>query len=291
MKKIIILIVLTALITLPQLAQAKKMSISLGSVTGNNTSQSDLDIYKSLIKNAIANHKKGIFVEEGGKYEMSGEINRLKQMYIVILSLNKDEKTIRSQSTKIYSFDEIDVAAKRLVAALIEDKDLIDTAERGVVLEKEQEEITRLKSIGGWEFGMGIGIPFTKALKSQKSMFAFGGGYMWDVGRFLIELRSDLLFGYNQATMNAMSFTVGGHYIPFTTRTMAVYTGLDAGFAHANDSLTNGKSGFGIAGNAGILFLRQYDINLDVRLRTMVITTKLNGKIPVIGTLLVGIRY
>lgn len=273
---------------------AADLKIALGTVQGNGkqVAEEKLNTLRSLLKSEIDEHEKSVLLDDASAadFVLNADLNRLEQSYILVLVL-KNSKESRTRKTKLEDFDEIDVAVKRLVAAVVEDKDLEDTAERGVILDKEQSEPTRMNSIGGTTLSFGVAVPVTNAIDSHKAMFAFAGGYSWDLQRFLLELRGDSYIGYDDAGMNTTSFSVGGHYVFSDTRMSAVYSGIDLGFIHIAKDLLDDKSGFSVAGNLGVILLRYADINVDLRLRVQAMADKFNGKVPVFGAFLVGLRF
>lgn len=292
MKKIFLFLSLISFfIYAPSAYTASSQAFSLGKVDGHGVESGQIDTLKALIKSEIVSHENTSYVEGKNSTVIDATITKLDKQILVVLNSRVGLKILQSERTKIDSWDEIDVVVKRLVTALIENKPLEETAERGVVLGTEQQSATRVKSISGWTFALGGGFPMTNSLGSYKPMFAFGGGYGWDVDHFLVELRADFQVGYNDADMNVSSFSLGGHYIWLDQRKIAAYSGIDLGFASAEDNVGTSKNGFALGGNTGILLLRNADINLDLRFRLMTITDKLNNSVPVIGSTLIGIRF
>ena len=248
-----------------------KTTYSVAPAIGTGVDVHKLEIFERLVRNEVAKHSQATLVEKNAHVQLFPELTRLEHTYILIITAEKEKTWTQTKKAKLQNFDELDTGVARVVSAIIEGKEIEQTAERGTVLKEEQDEPTRVKSISCCEIALGAALPFSDALRSHKTMYALGIGYMWDINDFLVELRSDLQFGMNDARMNASSFSVGGHYVPINARTTALYTGVDLGFVHIDDNNTKGKSGFGIAGNVGVLFFRHADINVDVRFRTMVI--------------------
>jgi len=71
----------------------------------------------------------------------------------------------------------------------------------------------------------------------------------------------------------------------------AVYSGVDLGVIHVAKDLLDDKTGFSVAGNLGVILLRYADINVDLRLRVQTMVDKFNGKVPVFGAFLIGLRF
>ncbi len=282
-------IFLFLILLFPVAAQAKK-SVALGEVTGTGVDQDDIDSVRSLLYSEITAHPKARYDDQDYKLLITGEITRLRRSYILTVFGTTDDGTF-SEKAKLQNFDEIDVAAKRLVAAIIEDKSVEQTAERGEVLEEEQEEPTRVRSIQGWEIGFGGAVPLTDAFQNRDPFYVFSGGYFFDVRRFFIELRGDFQIGYNDSSKNLSTLTIGGHYFFHNARSWSSYFGLEAGFGGAVDESFADSTGFVGAADVGVMLLRQTDINIDLRWRTSVLANKLNGEVPVTSALMIGVVF
>jgi len=183
-----------------------------------------------------------------------------------------------------------------MLSAILENTEVKETAERGNILKIEQAGQTRLKSVGGFETTIGMMAPMTDALGTYTPMYGIGFGYIWDLDPFLLEARTDFMGGFNKNKKFAISGNLGADYILYSGRQYAVFTGMELGFAkfrgdYADYGFERSKSGFLVGGDFGAILFRHADVNLDLRLRTMVLTDKLNGSVPVLGGLLVGIRF
>ena len=265
--------------------------VSVGDVQGSGLSDRKLESVRSLIKSEVMEHEDTRLVERGGEMEIEGEINRFEYSYLVILTAKKDGEFIRSRKAKMSNFDEIDVVIKRLVAAILENKKVEETAERGAVLEKEQRDPTVVKATSGYELSLGGAVPFTNALLSHQPMYAISMGYLWNIDKFLLEGRADFQGAFNDIDTSSISTTIGGHYIWHETRQVSLFSGLELGFAHLEDDRFSGKSGFATGFDIGALLFRHANINVDVRFRTMILADKFNRSVPVVGSLMVGLIF
>lgn len=271
---------------------AAKERISVGKVDGSGVTQQELKAVENLLRSEIISHGGAELVESGGDMTINASVSQLKDNYIVMLTGTRSNGEKQSEKTKIASFDEVDVAIKRLVAAMIEGVHVQQTAERGAVFSGEQREMTRVKSIAGWEFFLGAGWPITDALKSHETMWALGIGYGWDVYDWLVDIRADFQAGFGEVRTNTMSFTIGTSYVWLNQRKFGLFSGAEMGFAHVrSDDYDDSKSGFTLVADTGILFLRHSNINLDLRMRAMFLTDNFNGEVPIIGGLLIGLHW
>ncbi len=268
-----------------------KTHVTLGEVTGTGVDDRQIETVRNLVYSEIVAHPKAEYVDEGYDLEILAELTRLQRTYILTLYGYNPEGDATSEKAKLEDFDEIDVAVKRLVAALIEGKSVTQTAERGEVLEEEQREPTRVKSIQGWEIALGGAYPLTDALDNQEMMYALSVGYFFDIQQFFIELRGDFQMGYNDSSKSMTSFTIGGDYFYYNGRVVGAYAGVELGFGGATDEDLDESVGFVGAVDVGFMLLRQADINIDVRLRTSVLATEFNGQTPVTSALMVGVVF
>ena len=274
----------------PNLAHAKTQ-VTLGPVTGTGVDEHKIETVRNLVYSEIVAHPKAEYVDEDFDLEIVVELTRLQRSYILTLYGYNQDGESTSEKAKLSDFDEIDVAAKRLVAAIIENKSVSKTAARGEVLEQEQREPTRVKSIQGWEIALGGAYPLTDALDNQDAMFALAVSYFFDVERFFVELRGDFQMAYNDSSRSLTSFTVGGNYFYYNGRTVGAYVGVGLGFGGATDEDLDESVGFVGSVDVGFMLLRHADINIDVRLRNSILATKFNGETPMTSALMVGVVF
>jgi len=268
-----------------------KTHVTLGQVNGTGVDDHQIATVEQLLYSEMVAHPDAEYDAENFDLEIAAEITRLQRSYILIVYGYGRDDTVRSEKAKLVNFDEIDVAVKRLVAAIIEGKSVAKTARRGEVLDEEQHEPSRVKSIQGWQFSLGGSYPLTDALQNDEIKPAFAMGYFFDLGQFFIELRGDFQIGYNDSSSSITSFTVGGDYFFHTARTFGTYAGLEFGFGAATDESFDDAAGFVGAFDVGIMFLRHADINIDLRLRTSVLMTKFNDELPITSALMVGLIF
>lgn len=262
----------------------------VGTIEGSSLTDDQKQLIHTLIEDEISRHATLSKENDKPRGTIDISLTHLDRAYLVQASLQGQKKTKREE-LKISSLDEIDVAVRRLAAALLEGVSVGETAERGSAVDAEQREPSKLRSIRGWEVYFGGAWPLTDSFGSHKTMYNFGIGHTWDVRKFLIEIAGHFQAGYNDLDMGTTSIGVGLHRVFFERRTTAFYAGPDFGFAIADDVGSKSKSGFGIAGNAGLILFRQADINMDMRFRLMMLADKLNGEVPVTGSFSVGIRF
>lgn len=268
-----------------------KTKVTQGEVTGTGVNEHQIETVRNLVYSEIVAHPNAEYVDADYDLEIVAELSRLQHTYILTMYAYNPDGDVTSKKAKLEDFDEIDVAIKRLVAAFIEGKSVHQTAERGEVLEQEQHEPARVKSIQGWEIALGGAYPLTDALEDQTAMYAFSIGYFFDIQQFFIELRGDFQMGYNDSSKSMSSFTIGGDYFYYNGRMLGAYAGVELGFGGATDEDLDESVGFVAAADVGVMLLRQADVNIDVRLRTSVLTSEFNGHTPITSALMVGVVF
>lgn len=278
--------------------RAEPITARLVTVEGTEVRPSQTDIVRTLIESDLIGHS-GVRLLSGddpetAQMEITATLNRLGESYLLILSARLANGEQRSQKHKVAVFDEIDVATGRLVAALIEDVDLSATVERGAVLEAEQEPESFVKSTVGFELGLGPSWPVSNALSDHGTMWGVHFAVVWDVRDVLVDLRTDFQFGNDHADTFAFSTTIGSRYVWYEARRFGLYTGIEVGFGYVRSESPSPnieRSAFLVGGNTGILFLRHSDINLDVRARVVMYTESVDGSLPVLLGVGLGIRF
>ncbi len=80
----------------------------------------------------------------------------------------------------------------------------------------------------------------------------------------------------------------------WSARRFGLYSGLELGIGHVRTNIGPGHTdltGFALAASTGVLLLRHSDINLDLRFRLLVIADQMNGAVPVLGGITLGVRF
>ena len=270
-----------------------KTRVALGTVEGTNVEKTELKTLENLIISEIIRHKKALYTEYSSDADSVINANLMALDYEMILTITYvGIKNSKSEQLKLYSFDEIDVATKRLVAAVIEGKPVQNTKARGDIVMNDKRDQEQYNSIRGFLVSLGIATPLNTAIGDYKPMYNVGLAYRFDVDRFLLEVRSDFQVGYNESDMSLFNFSLGGNYIFYENRSLAAYAGADVGFGFVHPENTrDGQGGFMTNFNVGAVLLRYADVNLDVRLRTSVMANMVNNLVPVTTGVLVGISF
>ena len=94
-------------------------------VEGSDVEDVELDVTRSLVESDLIAHPDVRLLSdrdpEEAEMQVTGELNRLGESYLLILTARFPDGERRSRRQKVASFDEIDVASRRLVTALVED--------------------------------------------------------------------------------------------------------------------------------------------------------------------------
>lgn len=274
------------------------LKVKMGTFDGKSIDAGSLDVVKTLVRGELQQERAYDVVESGEEAVVDGTVIRLESSYILQIRLaEKGERPIARQ-TKISSFEEMDVAAKRVVTALAHNISVEDTVKRGGVFSREEKEPSRVKAVRGKELLLGLGLPLFSVAddtgeKHTPLLAAISFGNAWDVRRFLIEARGDLLIAMNGQGVGAINGSLAGLYLIDDDGQMAPFVGPELGFGVGMSDWGDALFGFHLGVNAGVLFLREADINLDVRLRLSGEFRELaaTGKYPFFASLLVGLHY
>lgn len=293
--------VLTAallVLCVPFAAQAAPPTARLVSIDGVEVRTTEVDVLRTLLESDLIAHPGVILLSDDdpadAEMEITASLTRLNENYLVVLTARFEDGEQRSRRHKILTFDEVDVASQRLVASLVEDVEVFDTAERGVILEEEQEPESVVKSTRTFELGLGSAWPISNALDDHGTMYGFHGAINFEVRDFMVDLRSDFQFGNDDVDTFAFTTTLGGRYMWYDGRRFGLYSGFEVGYGYVvveEPGHNPDRGGFLVGGNTGILMLRHSDINLDLKLRVVSLVERLQGELPVLLGLGIGLRF
>ncbi len=214
---------------------------------------------------------------------LKGMITKLEN--VLLLKVSFQGAIQRSRQVRLSSFDEMDTAAKRVVHALLKDIKLEDTATEGFALNQDEKSRSRVKSIKGWQLGIGVANSNNTRAAGENSLWAFNLGYAWDLKDVFLEIRYDIANSFESAGDSTGSFTLGAQYLFKNFQTTSLFAGGEFGFGGITDS------SFVFAGDVGAIFLRHADINLETRFRLAAFARKQEGKQSMVGTALVGLHF
>ncbi|MEZ4815135.1 MAG: hypothetical protein R3A80_08035 [Bdellovibrionota bacterium] len=150
----------------------------------------------------------------------------------------------------------------------------------------------RRESLKSLEFSFGATLPVSRAYDKKDAHYSFGLGYVWDVDAAFIEARVDHLNRFSGSpTQHYTAFTAGGNFIFLDDELWAAFAGANVGLGFAKVQGTDLKGGFHIGGDIGALFLRQADVNLDLRLRLIYNTADIASSSPFFLGFIAGIHF
>ncbi len=267
-------------------------------VDGAEVRDAEIDVTRTLVESDLIAHPDVRLLSdrdpEQAQMDVTGQLTKLGESYLLILTARFEDGQQRSRRQKIVNFDEIDVASQRLVAALVENVEVFDTVERGAVLEQEQKPEELVASDLGFEVGFGTAWPLSDSLGDHGTMYGFHGAIVGDIRDFLVDLRADFHFGNDEVDTFAFTTTIGGRYVWYDARRFGLYSGMEVGYGYVwseEPGHNPDKSAFLVGLQSGVLLLRHADINLDLRGRILMLTEELDGDLPVLFTLGIGLRF
>ncbi len=150
----------------------------------------------------------------------------------------------------------------------------------------------RQESLKSLEFSFGAMLPASRAYDKKDAHYSLGIGYVWDVDVAFIEARADHSNRFSgQPTQHYTSFTAGGNYIFFDDELWAAFAGANVGLGFSKVEGNDMKGGFHLGADIGALFLRQADVNLDVRMRFAYNTADIASSHPFFLGFIAGIHF
>lgn len=152
-----------------------------------------------------------------------------------------------------------------------------------------QERQESLKSIG---ISFGASLPVTRAFDKKDPHYTFGLSYIWDINEAFIEARADHMNRFSGSpTQHYTAFTAGGNYVFLDEGVWAMFAGGNLGLGFSKVQGVDTKGGFHLGADIGALFLRQADVNLDLRLRFAYNTADIADSHPSFLGFIAGIHF
>lgn len=271
---------------------ADRVKVKLGDIESQNARAGEAEVVKALVRSELRNE--GSFqLTTDADTTLSGSLIRLESAYLIQLRIEREDHPTVSRQARAGNLDEMDVAVRRVVKALAENVSVENTVRRGEVLERERELPSRVQSIKGYEAFVGFGFPLFETGGSKPLLGDFSFGHAWDVRRFLLELRGDALFAINGDGVGSITGVLGAAYFLTEGSTASMFLGGEFGFGIGFVDWSNPHFGMSFGGNIGAVFLREADVNLDLRLRVSAIANSMGASdaIPVFMTILAGLHF
>jgi len=160
--------------------------------------KSKAQVFAELIKSYIASldDHKVANKEESSDFILAPKVVEAGDSFIVFVDKKKGSNTVFGQMIKIDDFDEIDIATKRLVNAVIDEKDIKNSRKIGEVTKNEEEQPrTRVSTEGHWY--LGFGPAFASGLNSKNTLLKYSFGYAWELDQNMIQIYIDAARGTN----------------------------------------------------------------------------------------------
>jgi hypothetical protein len=269
-------------------------TVSIGDVTGTGLSYEEIDVVESLLEGELLVYDQVRIVKTDADMVISARITRLDLKYMLVVTGVEPSGTSRSRQQKIESFDEVDVAIRNLVRAVVEDLPEESPSGVGKAVDEKQSRPPKEKSIAGWNVSGGAGWSMSDAISNNGTLFAGSVGYVWEVSEVLLELRTDFQVGFEKFDVGADSGSLALSYVWFDRGGFGLFSGGQVGMGYFNGD--NGsdevsKFDFVYGAHTGILLLRNSDITLDLRFHVMLLAEEHNGSVPAIGMALIGIHF
>lgn len=146
-----------------------------------------------------------------------------------------------------------------------------------------------LKSVG---VSFGASLPMSRAYDNKDPHYTFGLSYIWDIDVAFVEARLDHMNRFSGSpTQHYTAVTAGGNYIFINEEIWAAFAGANVGLGFSKVEGVDTKGGFHMGADLGALFLRQADVNLDLRLRLVYNTADIASSHPFFMGFIAGIHF
>lgn len=239
---------------------------------------------------------------DGSDWMLSPNLLKLGDSYVLTIEKRKSKSgpIVFSESMKSTSMSNMDVTAKRLVQAVLEQKRFEETADVTNITEEETSRNTkRYEATRQWILGFGPG--WAGHLNSPGGGFSFLLGYEWGLDPdYSVDLSYFTAGGKGSDNSRFTDFTLGGTYYLKRTK-ISPYATARFGYGGANmnsdcsisQTCYSENSATGWTGSlaGGVKFFRTSSVNLSIGLRYSLLFTALNGRNPSLTSLILAVHY
>ncbi len=283
------------LLALPALAE----QVRIGDVRGNDLSPSEIATVRSLLQSQLRQQPGVIVVDESARGPVSiidAEVSRWGQGLILIVELDRPSAPPISRNTRATEFRDVDVAIADLVDEVIFASREMDPAGDALPPAPIEQPDPQRPRRGRTAFSAHLGPSWgmTDALETRGTLYDFGIGFGWDYGKYLIELRTDFLVGADDRDVFGFTGTLGWDYVWLDWGNAAIYNGIEGGIGYLRENIgasRSSRTGFAFGTSMGLLLVRDALVNIDISLRARVLSEQMNGEIPVVGGVAIGLRF
>ena len=227
----------------------------------------------------------------GGDKAVIGNLNQLGEKIIVFASLidvRTGEVEFSDQLVSVF-VEDLDVVLKRLAKGLVEKKKVEETAEVGMIIEKEREEPRRRKSFLTYGVKAGYMLPIMGGYGGHtKKMFTADLLAWYENPSFIVEpLAGISISGSSQDVHGDISI-----YRPLSRTDFAPYLGGGIGIHFVGCDNGDWNHGFALSLGGGVMGFRTYDFRIILDLKYSVVWAELleeHGQDAI--TLTIGTTY
>ena len=116
-----------------------------------------------------------------------------------------------------------------------------------------------------------------------------GTSRLWHGDRGFLEFRANAGLAFESPLNGILSLTMGGSYYFVENYDSSFFAGADLGLGLGERKRII-KGGFAAGAHVGMLFMRDYDASLDLRVRADVLAREFGESVPVTLSLIVGMQ-
>lgn len=267
--------------------------------SGMEDNASMAEVFQEMIAGYVdASDDFEVSSKDASKNDLYPKIIKTGDAYLIFLKLvPRDGGGSRSEFLKVEYAEELDIGTERLVESVLDDVEPSETRQVGKITSSEQNLMhKKVKTKGLWYYGFGPAVPYGMVKKKGFSQWTFG--YGWEMEDNILRLELESASPNNDDDFSLGGIGVTGFHMfsrrnatPFVSATLqrgsySIYPDGDYDHEDAVD-----YSGYIVGAGAGYIFFRNTDINVEVSLYTRTILEKVDGKIPTVNGLKVGIFW
>jgi len=236
---------------------------------------------RALIRSAVGDVK-GFSVSDksdGAKIQLSGELLKLGDAYILTLEKLISGKSVYSSKMKSTTLEDMDKVTERLVDSVLNEKSVAETATTSsITRDEETKGNRRYQATRQWRFSFGPA--WSDNLNADGPGTVFGIGYIWGLDPY-VDLKL-VWSGYSPRDDNAddadylaLNFGINkffdlAKHSPYVTGSVAYVSasasdGPNTTSSWGNSSADNAK-GWGVSAGGGYKFFRTSNVNVGLEL-------------------------
>ncbi len=287
---------IVSLMLLSQWAMAE--AANLAPIRATSTSDATKDAFAETLRVALEEAGFSVVGDSGGVITFEGSITKLDSAYVVALRKIMKEGKPYSQSLKIKDANDLDIASRRLVRAVVAGIPVNQDQAVGEITGQEvSEDVVRKKALQRIRIGFGPATAF--GLGSADGIYHVSTAYHWEGAQYTPHVTADANWAPGSSQMKSLYSGIGlGYHL--TRKDTAPYIGFDLGMTYVHRAKTDvttadgsplSRTGFTGTAKAGITILRAMETSLFGEFSIRPVPQGFNGKPAAIASFEFGILF